>query len=132
MQFEPPKLVLGARVPRRLRRKGLSEEANNIEWEGRREVKLLRAETERLRRELEAKCIEVQSIRELQDLNRQKELEALMKINMELAARVQELEAKLEQKEVESEAFEDADSVTVYQKTKIALAHLLSDRERRK
>jgi hypothetical protein len=128
MQFEPPKQVLGARVPKRLRRKRLSEEANNIKWEGRRKVKLLEAEIERLEREFEAKCIEVQSIRDLQDLDHQKELEALIKINMELIARVQELEqqvadlkAKLEQKEVESEDFEDADSVTVLTEDQLSL-----------
>jgi hypothetical protein len=38
--------MLDGRVKRRLRRHRLSEEANNIEWETRREVKLLRTEVE--------------------------------------------------------------------------------------
>jgi len=35
--------MLDSRLKRRLRRRGLSEEANNIEWENKREVKFLRA-----------------------------------------------------------------------------------------
>jgi hypothetical protein len=59
VQFEPLRQVLSGRVKRRLRRRGLSEEANNIEWGNRREVRLLRTEVERLKRELEAKCAEI-------------------------------------------------------------------------
>ena len=46
IQFEPLRQMLDGRVKRRLRRHRLSEEANNIEWETRREVKLLRTEVE--------------------------------------------------------------------------------------
>jgi uncharacterized small protein (DUF1192 family) len=115
MQFEPLRQVLSGRVKRRLRRRGLSEEANNIEWEDRREEKLLRTENERLKSELEAKCAEMQSIRDMEDLGHQDESSDLI---TELAARVQELEqqvaelkAELHQKEVELEGIEDADSV---------------------
>jgi hypothetical protein len=110
--------MLDSRLKRRLRRRGLSEEANNIEWENKREVKFLRAEVERLRSELEAKCVEMQSIRGAEDLGNQEESGHSNTTNMELSARVQELEqqivdlkAELQQKEVESEGFEDTDSV---------------------
>jgi len=93
----------------------LSEEANNIEWETRREVKLLRTEVERLKSELEARCAEIQSIRDMEDLGDQEESGDSI---AELTAKVQELEqqvkglkAVLHQKEVESEGIEDADSV---------------------
>jgi uncharacterized small protein (DUF1192 family) len=107
--------MLDGRVKRRLRRRRLSEEANNIEWETRREVKLLRTEIERLKSELEARCVEIQSIRDMEDLRDQEESGDSI---AELTARVQELEqqvrglkAELHQKEVESESVEDADSV---------------------
>lgn len=61
--------MLDHRLKRRMRRHRLSEEANRIEWEGRREVKTLRAEVEWLRSELEAKCVETQSLREKEDLS---------------------------------------------------------------
>jgi len=115
MQIEPLRQVLSGRVKRRLRRRGLSEEANKIEWEDKREVKLLRTENERLKSELEAKCAEIQSIRDMEDLGNQDESRDLI---TELGARVQELEqqvaelkAELHQKEVELEGIEDADSV---------------------
>jgi uncharacterized small protein (DUF1192 family) len=108
--------VLNSRLKRRLRRRRLSEEANNIEWEKKREVKFLRAEVEQLKGELEAKCIEMQSIRDTEDRGNQEEPGHLVTTNMELSARVQELEqqivdlkAELQQKEVESEGFEHAD-----------------------
>jgi uncharacterized small protein (DUF1192 family) len=117
IQFEPLRQVLNSRLKRRLRRRRLSEEANNIEWEKKREVKFLRAEVEQLKGELEAKCIEMQSIRDTEDRGNQEEPGHLVTTNMELSARVQELEqqivdlkAELQQKEVESEGFEHADS----------------------
>jgi hypothetical protein len=80
-------------------------------------VKFLRAEVERLRTALEAKCIEMQSIRDKEDLASQGKSGDSITTNMELSARVQEFElqnyklkAKLQQKKVESEGFEDADS----------------------
>jgi polyhydroxyalkanoate synthesis regulator phasin len=109
--------MLEPRAKRRLRRNRLSEEANNIEWEHRQEVKLLRAEVERLRRELEAKCVEIQSIRDMEDLAGQEESAGSITTKKELAARVHELEqqvadlkAELLQKEVESEDFGDVAS----------------------
>jgi uncharacterized small protein (DUF1192 family) len=114
--FQPLRQVLSGRVTRRLRRRGLSEEANNIEWGNRREVKLLRTEVERLKSELEAKCAEIQSIGNIEDLGDQDESRDSI---AELTARVQELEqqvaelkAELYQKEVGSEGIEDADWVT--------------------
>jgi uncharacterized small protein (DUF1192 family) len=120
IQFEPLRQRLGSRTKRRLRRHRLSEEANNIEWENKREVKFLRAEVERLKSELEAKCIEMQRIRDAEDRGNQEESGHLITTNMELSTRVQELEqqivdlkAELQQKEFESEGFEHADSAIV-------------------
>ncbi|KAG9237211.1 hypothetical protein BJ875DRAFT_172998 [Amylocarpus encephaloides] len=115
IQFEPLRQVISGRVKRRLKRRGLSEEANNIEWGNRREVKLLRAEVERLKSELEAKYAEIQGIRDMEDQGDQDESGDSI---TELTARVQELEqqvtelkAELHQKEIESEGIQDADSV---------------------
>jgi len=116
IQFDSLRQVLSGRVKRRLRRRGLSEEANNIDLGTRREVRLLRTEVERLKSELEAKCAEIQSIRDMEDLGDQDESGDAI---AELTARVQELEqqvvelkAELHQKETESEGIEDADSMT--------------------
>jgi uncharacterized small protein (DUF1192 family) len=80
-------------------------------------VKFLRAEVERLRTELKAKCVEMQSIRDKEDLADQGKSGDSVTTNMELSARVQELEqqivdlqAELQQKEVESEGFGDVAS----------------------
>lgn len=93
----------------------MSEEANNIEWGNRREVKLLRTEVERLKSELEAKCAEIQSIRDMEDLGDQDEpgdsIAELTARVQELEQQVAELKAELHQKDVESEGIEDADSV---------------------
>ncbi|KAF8862470.1 hypothetical protein BDZ45DRAFT_798975 [Acephala macrosclerotiorum] len=117
IQFEPLRQVLPSRVKRRLRRRRLSEETNKIEWEDRLAVKRLRTEVERLRSELEAKCAEMQSIRDMEDLAGQEGSGDSIATNMELTTRVQELEqqladlkAELQQKEVESEDFEDVAS----------------------
>jgi polyhydroxyalkanoate synthesis regulator phasin len=106
--------VLAPRVKRRLRRNRLSEEANTIEWEDKRKVQLLRTEVERLKDELEVKCAELQSIRDMEDLAAQEKLGDSIATNVELTARVQELEqqvadlkAELQQTEVEPEGFED-------------------------
>jgi hypothetical protein len=53
----------------------LIEEENNIELETRREVKLLRTEVERLKSQLEARCAEIQSIRDREDLGIRKSQE---------------------------------------------------------
>lgn len=87
--------MLDGRLKRRLRRHWLSEEANNIEWENRREVKVLRAEVERLRTELEAKCAGMQSIRDKEELANQEKLGDLIIANVELSARVQELKLQI-------------------------------------
>ncbi|KAH8758237.1 hypothetical protein BGZ57DRAFT_859098 [Hyaloscypha finlandica] len=55
--------VLDDRVKRRLRRNRLSEEMNEIEWEKRIEARQKRSEVERLRREVAAGAIEIQSLR---------------------------------------------------------------------
>jgi uncharacterized small protein (DUF1192 family) len=106
--------VLAGRVKRRLRRHRLSEEANNIEWEDKRKMQLLRTEVERLKDELETKCAELQSIRDIEDLASQGKLGDSIATNVELMARVQELEqqvadlkAELQRMEVEPEGFED-------------------------
>lgn len=121
IQFEPLRQMLDGRLKRRLRRHRLSEEANRIEWEDRREVKLLRAEVKQLRSELEATCVEMQSLRDKEDLNSKVRESSgdTITTNMELSARVHELEeqimdpkAELQQKEAGSEDFEYADSVT--------------------
>jgi hypothetical protein len=56
--------------------------------ENRWEVKLLRAEVERLRSELEAKFVELQIIGDAEDLDNRGELGHLIATNMELRARV--------------------------------------------
>ncbi|KAE9365092.1 hypothetical protein N431DRAFT_488330 [Stipitochalara longipes BDJ] len=114
IQIKSLRQTLHDRVKRRLKRNGLSEEQNNIEWENRREVKLLRAEVERLRDEL----AELQITRDAEGLSNRGELERSITVNMELSARVQELEqqiadlkAELQQKDAESNQFEDTDLV---------------------
>ena len=51
-------------------------------------MKLLRAEVERLRSELEAKFVELQIIGDAEDLDNRGELGHLIATNMELRARV--------------------------------------------
>ena len=82
--------MLSGRLKRRMRRYRLSEEANRIEWEDRRKVKLLREEVEQLRSKLEAKCVEMQSLRDKEDLNNEvrESIGDTMTTNMELSARV--------------------------------------------
>ncbi|KAJ5046345.1 uncharacterized protein L3040_003590 [Drepanopeziza brunnea f. sp. 'multigermtubi'] len=63
LQFAPLRQVLAGRVQRRLRRNGLSEEVNIIEWDRRREAKKRREEVERLTEELALKDVEVRSLR---------------------------------------------------------------------
>ena len=114
--------MLTGRLKRRLRRHRLSEEANRIEWEDRREVRLLRAKVERLGSELEAKCVEMQSLRDKGDLvNKVRESPGdtittnitLSAIDQELEQQIMDLKAKLQQREVESEDFEDAEPALV-------------------
>jgi uncharacterized small protein (DUF1192 family) len=78
----------------------------------------LQAEVERLRSELEAECVEMQSPRDKEDLNNKVRESSgdTTTTNLELSARVQELEpqitdlkAELQQTDAESEDFEYAD-----------------------
>jgi hypothetical protein len=110
--------MLDGWLKRRLRRHKLSEEANNIEWENRREVKFLHAEVERLKTELETKYVEMQSIKDTEDLVNQGKSGDSTTISMELSARVLELEqqivdlkAELQHKDAELESFEGADTL---------------------
>jgi chromosome segregation ATPase len=99
-------------VTRRLRRNRLSEEINTIKWEKRNEAREKKSEVERLRNELAAKDLEVQSMRDKQDLASQIEVESGGSIttNTTLSAKVQELEqeirdlkAELQRKESDTE-----------------------------
>lgn len=111
LQFQPLRQVLEGRVKRRLRRNGLSEEVNIIEWDKKREVKGRKAELERLRRELKAKDIEMQSMRDEQDLASQLEGESGVSFTttttlrtkvQELERQILDLKAELQQKEVDA------------------------------
>jgi DNA repair exonuclease SbcCD ATPase subunit len=95
--------VLDGRVKRRLRRNRLSEEINTIEWDKRLEARERRSEVERLRNELAAKDLEVQSMRDEQDLASQIEGESGGSIttNTTLSAKVQELEQEIVQLKAE-------------------------------
>jgi len=111
LQFEPFREVLDGRVKRRLRRNRLSEENNKVEEEKRYEAKCRRTEVEKLREALQKKDIEMQSIREEQDLASQigGESGASLATSNTLSIKVQELEqqivelkAELERKDVET------------------------------
>ena len=60
VQFEPLLQMLDSRLIRRLRRRGLSEELNNIERKTKKEVRLLRIEIERLKCESDVKIQELE------------------------------------------------------------------------
>jgi hypothetical protein len=111
LQFAPLRQVLEGRVKRRLRRHRLSEEVNSIEWDKRHGAKTRRAEVERLRAELAAKDMEVQSMRDEHEIASQIGAESGTSIttNMTLSTKVQELEqqivdleAQLRQKEIDA------------------------------
>jgi hypothetical protein len=102
--------VLEGRVKRRLRRNRLSEEINIIEWDKRREARGRKAEIKRLREELAAKDLEVQSIRDEQEIASQIEGESGLSVttNTTQSTKIQELEqvitdlkAELERRDVE-------------------------------
>ncbi|KAE9369941.1 hypothetical protein N431DRAFT_428001 [Stipitochalara longipes BDJ] len=103
LQFAPLRQVLDGRVKRRLKRNGLSEEINTIEWDKRKEARERRSEVERLRNELAAKDLEVQSMRDEQDLASQIEGEfgGSITTNTTLSAKVQELEQEIIQLKAE-------------------------------
>jgi hypothetical protein len=111
LQFAPLRQVLDGRVKRRLRRNRLSEEVNTIEWDKRNAARERRSEIERLRHELAAKDLEVQSMRDEQDIASQIEGETggSFITNTTLSVRVQEqereiqfLKAELQRKEAET------------------------------
>lgn len=108
--------MLEGRVKRRLRRNRLSEEINTIEWDKKKEAKERRTEVERLREELAARDLEVQSIRDEQDIASQIEGESGLSVtsNTTQSTKIQELEqvivnlkAELQQKD--GEPTEDPD-----------------------
>jgi hypothetical protein len=110
LQFAPLRQVLDGRVKRRLRRNRLSEEVNIIEKENRDAAKEKKSEIERLRHELAARDLEVQSMREEQELSSQLDGESGRSVstNTTLSARVleqereiQSLKAELQRKEAE-------------------------------
>lgn len=104
--------MLDGRVKRRLRRNRLSEEVNNIEGDKRHEAKARRSEIQRLREELAAKDLQVQSLRDDQNIASQIEGESVTSANtnatlstkvQELEQQIVELKAELERKEVDEE-----------------------------
>jgi hypothetical protein len=108
--------VLDGRVKRRLRRNRLSEEVNTIEWDKRNEAKERKSELRRLREELAMKDLEVQSLRDEQDIASQLEGESggSININTTLSIKVQELEEEVrrlrdELSRKESDTEEDPD-----------------------
>jgi len=103
LQFAPLRQVLDGRVKRRLKRNRLSEETNIIQWDKRKEARERRSEVERLRNELAAKDLEVQSMRDEQDLASQIEGESGGSIttNTTLSAKVLELEQEIVQLKAE-------------------------------
>ena len=95
--------MLDGRVKRRLRRNRLSEEINKIEWDKRKEAREKRSEIAKLRDELAAKDLEIQSLRDEQDLANQIEGGSGGSIvsNTALSAKVQELEQEIVQLKAE-------------------------------
>jgi hypothetical protein len=98
LQFAPLRQVLDGRVKRRLRRHRLSEEVNVIEWEKRNDARERKSEVAKLREELAAKDLEVQSMRDEHDIASQLEGECGGSIatNETLSTKVQELEHEIE------------------------------------
>jgi hypothetical protein len=103
LHFVPLRQALDDRVKRRLRRNRLSEEMNEIERDKRIEARQNRSEVERLRSELAAKDIEIQSLRGELDLANQIEGASSGSIttNTTLSAKVQELEQEIVQLKTE-------------------------------
>ncbi|KAH6682472.1 hypothetical protein B0J14DRAFT_573668 [Halenospora varia] len=108
LQFEPLRQVLDGRIKRRLRRNRLSEEINIIEWDKKHEAKQRKDELERLRQELAAKDLEVQSMRDEHDIASQIEGESGLSVHtsstqstkiQELEQVIRELRTKLRRKE---------------------------------
>ncbi|KAM3081238.1 hypothetical protein ACMFMG_005195 [Clarireedia jacksonii] len=115
LQFAPLRQVLDGRVKRRMKRNRLSEEVNKIEWQKRHEAKARRSEVHRLRKELEQKDVEIQHIRDEQELASQFGFECGTTLQVDKVwARLQEkereiehLKAELSQKEERSHSQQD-------------------------
>lgn len=108
--------MLEGRVKRRLRRNGLSEEVNVIEWDKRAQAKEQRSEVERLKRELALKDLEVQSMRDDADVASQIEGESACSAATSTAAGLSSKVLALEQeirflKEELSRREQDGDTV---------------------
>ncbi|KAF4635695.1 hypothetical protein G7Y89_g2386 [Cudoniella acicularis] len=110
LQFESLRQVLDGRVKRRLRRNRLSEEINIIEWDKRHETKQRKNEVERLRQELAAKDLEVQSMRDEQDIASQIEGESGMSVytSTTQSTKIQELEQVIVDLRAELQRKEDS------------------------
>ncbi|CAD6455841.1 230eff8e-7313-458e-ad23-65b4b37efc87 [Sclerotinia trifoliorum] len=116
LQFAPLRQVLDGRVTRRMRRNGLSEETNKVEWEKKHEAKARKSEIFRLRKELEEKDYELQCIQDEHDVASQLGFEAgtsilpnatMVEKFQEMEKEIQELKEELSQKEERSDAHHD-------------------------
>ncbi|KAF7876513.1 hypothetical protein EAF04_001603 [Stromatinia cepivora] len=116
LQFAPLRQVLDGRVTRRMKRNGLSEETNKIEWEKKHEAKARKSEIFRLRKELEEKDYELQCIQDEHDVASQLGFEAgtsiltsptMVEKFQDMEREIQELKAELSQKEERSDAHHD-------------------------
>ncbi|KAJ8063740.1 hypothetical protein OCU04_007603 [Sclerotinia nivalis] len=116
LQFAPLRQVLDGRVTRRMKRNGLSEETNKIEWEKKHEAKARKSEIFRLRKELEEKDYELQCIQDEHDVASQLGFEAgtyilpnptMLEKFQEMEREIQELKAELSQKEERSDSHHD-------------------------
>ena len=110
LQFAPLRQILDGRVKRRLKRNRLSEEINRIEWDKKNEAKDRKSEVQRLREELALKDLEVQSMRDEQDIASQigGESGGRVNINTTSGAKVQELEEEIRHLKAELQRRETA------------------------
>ena len=122
LQFAPLRQVLDGRVKRRIKRNGLSEEINVIEFDKRVEARGRKAEVERLKSELALKNLEVQSMRDEHDIASQIEGESggSMTTTTTLSNKVQELEQEIKdlkeelgRRESDSDTIDDPNNWTL-------------------
>ncbi|KAK0101754.1 hypothetical protein ONS95_006907 [Cadophora gregata] len=122
LQFAPLRQVLDGRVKRRIKRNGLSEEINVIEFDKRVEARGRKAEVERLKRELELKDLEVQSMRDEHDVASQIEGESGASITttttlsnkvQELEREIRDLKEELGRRESDSDTIDDPNNWTM-------------------
>ncbi|KAG4438266.1 hypothetical protein IFR05_006248 [Cadophora sp. M221] len=122
LQFAPLRQVLDGRIKRRIKRNGLSEEINIIEFDKRAEARGRKSEVERLKNELALKDLEVQGMRDEQDIASQIEGESGGSIttNTTLSTKVQELEQEirylkeeLNRRESDSDTIDDPSNWTL-------------------